>query len=189
MVYFLGFWSTNHVETYQGVQRFKNRPQKIGWVVPDSTIPNYFHYEIYYTTTTFLYMLSAATMSMELIQSTFAPIKPPEDLDHHHVETWTLKYARWNKTTYKLISQIFYFIDSVWIDKLKSVCYLLIILIKCEMITSQKKISFDCLDSLIIDNLTNVCSIFIISDKEESIVRLLIIVLQTESVIIISIKW
>ena len=43
-------------------------------------------------------------MSMKLIQSPSAPIKPREDSDHDHVVPWALKWTRWIQNTYKLIT-------------------------------------------------------------------------------------
>ena len=76
--------------------------------------------------------LTSSTMSIKRIQVPCVPIKPCEDLNHHQVGTWTLKFTRWNQTTEKLISPSFDFLDSVWIDNLPNVYFLLIVLIKCE---------------------------------------------------------
>ena len=68
-------------------------------------------------------------MSMQPIQSPFSPTKPHEYLNQHQVGTWTLKCTRWNRTTKKLISPSFDFLDSVQIYNLPNVCFILVVLI------------------------------------------------------------
>ena len=52
---------------------------------------------------------TSATISMTMIQIPSAPIKPREDLDHHQVVTWTLKWTSWIQTTEKLITIKFWY--------------------------------------------------------------------------------
>ena len=70
------------------------------------------------------------TMSMKPIKNLSAPIKPREDLNHHQVITWTMKFTRWNWTTDKLISSSFGFFGFLLIDNLKNVCCISIVLIQ-----------------------------------------------------------
>ena len=83
-----------------------------------------------------------AKISMKPIQIPFLPIEPCEYLDHNKVVTLTLKCIRWNIINEKLISPRFYIIDSVIIDDLPNFRSVLIILIKCELITCQMFVLF-----------------------------------------------
>ena len=67
------------------------------------------------------------TVSMKLIQTPSAPIKPHEDSDHHQLATWTLYWKRWNWTTEKLTTPSFDILDSVRINHLPNVCSPLIV--------------------------------------------------------------
>ena len=78
---------------------------------------------------------TSATMSMKPIQSPSAPIKPREDLNHHWVVTWTLKWTRWIQTTDKLITTELWYSWNLQIYQLPSICSLWIysdIYISCQ---------------------------------------------------------
>ena len=72
-------------------------------------------------------------MQMKPTQRPSAHIKPREDSDHHQVGNLTLKCARWNQTTEKLITPSFDIIYSLRIVQFTNV------------------LSFDSIDSVQID--------------------------------------
>ena len=114
------------------------------------------------------YWTTSAIISLKPIQIPFVPSKPCEGLYHNLLVIWTLKRTSWNWTTEKIILPRLYILYLVRIDNLPNICSLLIVLINCELITSQNKLfSFDSLDSLIINNLTSVCSNCKFRDKEK----------------------
>ena len=95
-----------------------------------------------YNKEVYCYCPISSTISLKPIQSSFVPIKPREDSDKNLVGTWTLKCTRWNRTTEKIISPILDILYLVTIDNLTNVCSLLLVLIKCELITCEISVLF-----------------------------------------------